>query len=97
VLKTRLPLENFEKTGPGQTKVDKYERGQYGGIISDGNEKWQTSPLFLVLFSGVAVHDLRCMQLADSTCKVIQKITDYFLQKLIRLSTWFWKLMEVNG
>jgi len=26
-------------------------------------------------------HDLRCMQFADSACKLIQRVTDYLLQQ----------------
>jgi hypothetical protein len=32
--------------------------------------------------SGIAKHDRRCMQFADSECKVIQMVTDHFLQQL---------------
>ncbi len=30
---------------------------------------------------GMAKHDLRCMQFADSACKVVQRVTDYHLQQ----------------
>jgi len=29
----------------------------------------------------MAKYDLRCMQVVDSACKLIQRVTDYFLQQ----------------
>ncbi len=42
----------------------------------------------------IAKHDLRCMQLADSACKEIQRVTDNLLQQLIRISESLLKAAE---
>jgi hypothetical protein len=42
----------------------------------------------------IAKHDLRCMQLADSACKGIQRVTDNLLQQLKRISA---SLLQAAG
>jgi hypothetical protein len=42
----------------------------------------------------IAKHDLRCMQFVDSACKGIQRVTENFLQRLIRISA---SLLQAAG
>jgi hypothetical protein len=56
--------------------------------IADGTQNLNLSSILNITFSsssGIAKHDLRCMQFTVAACKVNKRVTDYLWQQLQKL------------